>query len=269
MRRQIVVSSGSRKQGKTILACSLARRFHSKDITVACIKLSRGKHELSGIMEGAGRRGSDTWRYTESGASEAVLIQYSDPDELAALYGSLSFCRDICIWESNTLLELLEPDFHIHISSDSIEKPSASGLAARADIVTDGPLNTETSDRISHIVPGLMGIRNLSSFSIGGKHWLNLDDEPLFGEGRVELLKAVDTTGSILKAAEACRMPYKRAWILLHDTEDRLGAKLLNSDRGGKDGGGSSLTRLAENLIKIWERSEEKYSALLAGLEVP
>ena len=84
----------------------------------------------------------------------------------------------------------------------------------------------------------------------------------------MDLLKTVRETGSILQAAGKTGIQYKRAWVLLHDAEQRLGAKLLFSDRGGTGGGGTIITPLAETLLAIWEKSEEDFNSLLDSLEV-
>lgn len=268
MGKSIVVSSDSRKLGKTLIAERLIKELASAALTVACVKLSRAGHGPSRISDGKGPAGTDTCRFSAAGASEVVFFGYTTIDELAGSVDEFVFPVDITIFESNSILKLLDPDFHIHIRSDSQQKQSAEGLEPRADLTLDGPVSSEGADRIARLVPGLMRVGDYSPLSIGGKHWLNLHGKPLFGEGRMDLLKAVRETGSILQAAGKTGIQYKRAWVLLHDAEQRLGAKLLFSDRGGAGGGGTRITPLAENLLKIWEKSEEDFNSILDSLEV-
>ncbi len=269
IQRQIVVSSDERKLGKTLLVCELIEKFNSIGLSVSCIKLSRGTYGLrSGIQIDRGTEGSDTDRYSKAGASRVVLFRYSQIQELVEAIDEISSDADIQIWESNSILKLRKPDYHIHLISDSNRKPSATGLFLEADLTANGPMNVMEAKKISSIVPVLMNIRDMSSLSINGKHWIELDGESLFGQGRIELLKAVRSTGSILQAASETGVPYKRAWLLLRDAEDRLGAKLITSDRGGSKGGGSSLTKLAEKIIEIWNRTESDFRDLLNQLEV-
>ncbi len=265
---RIVISSDGRKLGKTLLACELVNKFNSIGLSVSCSKLSRGGHGQRGIQTDRGTVGSDTDRYSKAGASRVVLFRYSQIQELVEAMDEISSDADIQIWESNSILELIKPDYHIHLTSVSSRKPSADELFLKADLTADSPLTVMEAEKISSIVPALMNIRGISSLSINGKHWIELDGESLFGQGRIELLKAVRSTGSILQAASETGIPYKRAWLLLRDAEDRLGAKLITSDRGGSKGGGSNLTKLAEKIVEIWDRTESDFRDLLNQLEV-
>lgn len=268
MKKRVVISSDCRKLGKTLIAESLVKELTSSGLTVACIKLSHGGHGPDGITDGPGPPGADTDRYSTAGASKVMFFKYSAIDELADAIGGFSFDTDIVIFESNSVLNLFDPDFHIHISSESGQKLSAEGLEQKADLISPGPVSEGNAEKIARLVSGLMGIGNTSPITIGGKHWLNIHGKPLFGEGRMDLLKAVRETGSILQAAKKTGIQYKRAWILLHDAEQRLGAKLLSSGRGGAGGGGTSITPLAETLLNIWEKSENDFIKMLEKLEV-
>ncbi len=188
--------------------------------------------------------------------------------ELITAMDEISSDADIQIWESNSILKLKKPDYHIHLTSDSSHKPGTDELYLKADLTAFSPLTPAEAEKISAIVPALMNIKGISSFSIKGKHWIELEGESLFGHGRIDLLKAVRSTGSILQAARETGVPYKRAWLLLRDAEDRLGAELITSDRGGSKGGGSNLTKLAERIIEIWDRTELDFRNLLNQLEV-
>ncbi len=268
LEKRIVVSSDCRKLGKTLLAERLIKELTSTGMTVACVKLSQGGHGPAGTTSGEGPPGTDTHRFSVAGASEVIFFRYSTDSELADSVGGFVFPADIVIFESNSILKLLDPDYHIHIRSNSGQKQSAEGLDCKADLTTDGPVSAEDADKIARLVPGLMRIGDYSPVTIGGKHWLNLHGMPLFGEGRMDLLKTVHETGSILQAAKRTGIQYKRAWVLLHDAEQRLGAKLLLSDRGGAGGGGTSITPLAKALLNIWEKSEKDFNRMLDRLEV-
>jgi len=250
--KRIVISSDCRKLGKTLVAESLIKELTASGLTVACIKLSHGGHGPAGITYSPGPPGTDTFRYSTAGALKVMFFKYSEIDELENSIDILSFNTDIIIFESNSVLNLFDPDFHIHISSESGQKRSAEGLELKADLTLEGPVSVGNAERTARLVSGLMGIGKDSPITIGGKLWLNLHGKPLFGEGRMDLLKAVRETGSILQAAKKTGIQYKRAWILLHDAEQRLGAKLLKSGRGGAGGGGTSITPLAETLLNIW-----------------
>lgn len=83
------------------------------------------------------------------------------------------------------------------------------------------------------------------------KLWL-ADEEKLFGDGPCELLQLVQRLGSLRKAAAEIKMSYSQAWELVKKLEARWGFKLIDSKSGGIAGGGSTLTRQGQYLIKTY-----------------
>jgi molybdate transport repressor ModE-like protein len=63
-----------------------------------------------------------------------------------------------------------------------------------------------------------------------------------FGEGPMQLLRAIERTGSLRAAAMEMEMAYSKANKLLKQAEANLGFPLTQRSTGGKDGGGSVLT---------------------------
>ena len=43
---------------------------------------------------------------------------------------------------------------------------------------------------------------------------------------------------------------YRRAWDKIHESEERLGVRLVDTQTGGVGGGGSQLTEAAQDYIK-------------------
>jgi molybdate transport system regulatory protein len=76
----------------------------------------------------------------------------------------------------------------------------------------------------------------------------------VLSEWRVELLEAIDAHGSLSRAAEALDIPYRTAWERVKATEGEIGFRLLDSESGGLDGGGSSLTPQARELCRRFRR---------------
>src|ERR1043166_2512499 len=64
-------------------------------------------------------------------------------------------------------------------------------------------------------------------------------EEIALGPGKVELLKHIQNSGSILKAAKAMDMSYMRAWNLLKTMESCFKNPLVKKSRGGRGGGRS------------------------------
>ncbi len=63
------------------------------------------------------------------------------------------------------------------------------------------------------------------------------------------MLEAVEETGSISGAASRMSISYRRAWDKIHECEERLGEKLIDTQTGGEGGGGSRLTPVAKDHI--------------------
>jgi molybdate transport system regulatory protein len=80
--------------------------------------------------------------------------------------------------------------------------------------------------------------------------WLETTDGLLFGVGRAELLDKIEECGSLRKAAEEMCMSYRAAWGKIKKTEEILGFKLIEKERGNKTG--YRLTEAARTLKKSY-----------------
>jgi molybdate transport system regulatory protein len=89
--------------------------------------------------------------------------------------------------------------------------------------------------------------------------WLELDGEVVLSSWRVQLLEAVEVTGSITGAAEAMGVPYRRAWERLQEMEARLGEQVITTEVGGAGGGGADLTPRARDLIIRFHRFADSF----------
>lgn len=88
----------------------------------------------------------------------------------------------------------------------------------------------------------------------GTKVWLERGGELVLSEWRLELLHAVEETGSLTRAAERLDVPYRTAWYKLKASEDALGVRLLITHSGGAEGGHSELTPVARELLARFQR---------------
>lgn len=95
---------------------------------------------------------------------------------------------------------------------------------------------------------------------VRSKVWLETDGHPVFGPGRMDLLRAVEEEGSISRAARLLNISYRRAWGQIKAMEIRLGLPLVAKQTGGQGGGGARLTVEGRDLIS-------KYARLAQGLE--
>lgn len=98
---------------------------------------------------------------------------------------------------------------------------------------------------------------------VRSKIWLEIDGNPVFGSGREALLKAIEKSGSINKAAKEINISYRKALSYIQNMEVRLGKNLVERRTGGKNGGGASLTRDAKDLLSKYEKLERGVNDLL------
>jgi|Deesub1362A_J573_1020465.scaffolds.fasta_scaffold00192_11 molybdate transport system regulatory protein len=89
------------------------------------------------------------------------------------------------------------------------------------------------------------------------KVWLEYKDQSLLGKGGYALLSEVHKLGSLKKAAEACGFSYRYAWNYIKKLEKSLGAKVVESYRGGDKGGETKLTALGLKLLEEYRRIED------------
>ncbi len=90
------------------------------------------------------------------------------------------------------------------------------------------------------------------------KVWLENESKLVFGSGLTLILKAVEETGSINKAAKRINMSYRHAWSCIRAIEERIGRPVVTKTKGGRDGGGALLTEDAKSLIRKFEKIERE-----------
>jgi len=98
----------------------------------------------------------------------------------------------------------------------------------------------------------------------GSNLWIEKDGQVVLSKWRVNLLRAIDETGSISSAAEKMQVSYHRAWEKVHEMEMRLGATLVETQTGGAHGGGAKLTPMARDYIARFERFSQGIDDLVA-----
>lgn len=96
-----------------------------------------------------------------------------------------------------------------------------------------------------------------------GKIWIELDGEHIFGKGRAALLEAVEREGSIQAAAQRLGMSYRHAWSMLKDCQERCGRRLVETERGGSDGGGARVTDFGRRMLRSYRCIESRLQGLL------
>lgn len=103
----------------------------------------------------------------------------------------------------------------------------------------------------------------------GAKVWLEVDGKPLLGEGGAEILDEIACSGSISEAARGLGMSYYFVWRYLKRMEERLGKPIIESYRGGREGGGTRLTGTGRRLLEEYWRLRDRVETLLSEAELP
>lgn len=88
---------------------------------------------------------------------------------------------------------------------------------------------------------------------IKSKIWIESNNGILLSEGRVQLLKMIEETGSLNKASKALKMSYQKAWKLIDEVSKTTNQPIIETKIGGAKGGGTSLTPYGKSLVTIFE----------------
>ena len=69
------------------------------------------------------------------------------------------------------------------------------------------------------------------------------------GPGKIALLEHIAASGSLSQAARELKMSYRRAWQLLESLNGSFSERVAVTSKGGRGGGGASLTPLGAELV--------------------
>ncbi len=98
---------------------------------------------------------------------------------------------------------------------------------------------------------------------IKANFWIEKEGKVVLSSWRVRLLEAIAETGSISAAAGKMGISYRRAWDKIHESEERLGVKLVDTQTGGTGGGGSQLTEAAHDYIQRFHHFNDGLNEVL------
>ena len=90
-----------------------------------------------------------------------------------------------------------------------------------------------------------------------------LGKEIAIGPGKADLLKAVDETGSISKAAKQLGMSYKRAWNLVDTINRCFSEPVVVTATGGEQGGGARLSPFGRKALETYQRIQRNTDAAI------
>ena len=82
--------------------------------------------------------------------------------------------------------------------------------------------------------------------------------EIAMGPGKLNLLRAISTRGSISGAARLMNMSYRRAWLLVDTMNRCFRSPVVAASPGGKGGGGATITEFGQTVVDSYEAMEQK-----------
>ncbi len=82
------------------------------------------------------------------------------------------------------------------------------------------------------------------------------------GPGKIALLEAIKSSGSISDAARSLGMSYRRAWMLINSLKQGFSDAVTVSSTGGAGGGGARVTAFGASLIKQYRLLERDVGRL-------
>jgi molybdate transport system regulatory protein len=82
------------------------------------------------------------------------------------------------------------------------------------------------------------------------------------GPGKIELLEAVRSSGSVSQAARDIGMSYRRAWLLLESLNNSFVEPVTEARTGGRHGGGARVTEMGRTLIAAYRALEADITTL-------
>lgn len=83
---------------------------------------------------------------------------------------------------------------------------------------------------------------------------VHFDRDTTLGPGKIDLLEQIALTGSLSGAARAMGMSYRRGWVLLHALNTGYNEPAAVTAKGGRHGGGATLTPFGRELISVYRR---------------
>jgi molybdate transport system regulatory protein len=108
-----------------------------------------------------------------------------------------------------------------------------------------------------------MDLLKKAAFKVNGSLWIEGDGQRFFGPGPADLLELIQKTGSISKAAKGMGMSYKKAWEIVSRINGMAARPFVVTSIGGEDGGGSTISEEAKEMIAWYRDLRERFRIFL------
>jgi molybdate transport system regulatory protein len=104
----------------------------------------------------------------------------------------------------------------------------------------------------------------IEKFKLNFKIWLSTPSgKGIMGDGKWQILKAIDQHGSLRAACKALGLTYRRTWGDLKAIEEEFGFPLLEKSRGGAEGGKTELTPEGKTLVRAFDTFHTKVDLVM------
>jgi molybdate transport system regulatory protein len=94
---------------------------------------------------------------------------------------------------------------------------------------------------------------------------IDLTDHSHVGPAIIALLEAIGASGSLSQAARDLKISYRHAWLLVDGLKSTFEAPVTLATRGGRNGGGVSLTKLGQSLVLDYRALEREFGEIAAS----
>jgi molybdate transport system regulatory protein len=94
---------------------------------------------------------------------------------------------------------------------------------------------------------------------------IDLANGDRIGPGKIALLEAIGSAGSISAAARSLGMSYRRAWLLVEAINYGLREPAVSTATGGQRGGGAALTTVGKRVVDLYRGIEAQARSASAG----
>lgn len=139
---------------------------------------------------------------------------------------------------------------------DARELAQKSNLKSVRTAIKEGGLD------VKYCELGCFSEKKGTRLYIKTKTWMeNQNADLLFGKGKTEILEYIDEFGSIAKAAEKLDMSYKKAWSHIQVLQNNLDDVLVETQKGGGEQGGTTLTPKAYEYIAKYRQLQNEIEA--------
>jgi molybdate transport system regulatory protein len=103
----------------------------------------------------------------------------------------------------------------------------------------------------------------LGNLRVSGRVWVEKDGATYIAWGRVVLLECIEQCGSISAAARSMGISYRHAWLLVESMNSLAPTPLVVAQRGGRKGGGASLTPEGKKAVQGFWLLVQKFETFL------